>query len=124
MKIKLENKEIELVDVWFNYLYPYLVRFSLKNGISIEWKNHIILIPKDIEEEFNMVLKDSLRELLFECYQEPTQKQRSKNSSRYQKIIFENKTYILNYRTDIVGIIGYGLDYLIKETTALSKPFL
>ncbi|WP_282143472.1 transporter [Cellulophaga baltica] len=116
MKLKLENKEIELVDVWFNYLYPYLIRFCLIKGIGIEWKNNIIHISKENQKDFSQVLGIALRELLFECYKEPTQKERSKNPSRYQKIEFEGRPYILNYRTDIVGIVGYAIDYLIKET--------
>ncbi|WP_418498790.1 transporter [Flagellimonas sp.] len=121
MKLKLENKEIELADVWVNYLYPYLIRFCLRKGIEIEWKNDTIFISKENQKDFNQVLRSVLRELLHECYKEPTHKERSKNSSRYQKIDFEGKIYILNYRTDIVGIVGYALDYLIKETIPIKE---
>lgn len=120
MKLKFENKEIELVDVWFNYLYPYLVRFSLNNNLGIEWKDEIIYIPEANQKDFNYLLNNILSELLDECYREPTQKEKSKNSSRYQKIDFQGKTYILNYRTDIVGIIAYALNYLIQESKMTS----
>jgi len=116
MKIKLENKEIELVDIWFSYLYPYLVRFCLKKKIGIEWKNNIIQISKENQADFNLFLKVILEELLNDCYKEPSHQDRSKHSSRYQKIEFRDKVYLLNYRTDIVGIIGYALNYLIYET--------
>ena len=121
MKIKLENKEIELVDIWFKYLYSYLVRFFVSNNLGIEWKNDIIFVPKEIQPKFNIMLTEVLQQLLTECYKEPTQKERSKNSSRYQKIVFKGVTYILNYRTDIIGIIGYALDYLVNETKPIEE---
>jgi hypothetical protein len=116
MKIKLENKEIQLTELCFNYLFPSLVRFCLSKQISIEWKNDTILIPKKDQGEFNKMLEEVLQQLLVECYREPTHKERSKHSTRYQKVEFRGDIYVLNYRTDIVGIIGYALDYLISET--------
>lgn len=116
MKLILKNKEIELVDVWFNYLYSYLIRFCVSHNLGIEWKNDKIFIEKHIQPKFNIMLEEALQQLLSECYKEPSQKDRSKNSSRYQKINFKGTTYILNYRTDIIGIVGYGLNYLISET--------
>ena len=53
-------------------------------------------------------------ELMAECYKEPTQRQRTKHSTRFEKVFFKNKKYILNYVTDIVGIIGYWLIYMIN----------
>ncbi len=116
MKIKLEAKTVELTELWFEYLFPYLVRFSIRNQLSIELKNKGILIPIELQPKFNEMLEEILMQLLSECYKEPTQKERSKNSSRYQKIDFKGVIYVLNYRTDIVGKIGYGLNYLIEET--------
>ena len=121
MKIKVENKEIELVEVWYKYLYSNLIRFCISNNLGIEWKNDVIFITKETQPKFNIMLEESLQELLTECYSEPTQKERSKNSSRYQKIDFKGITYILNYRTDIVGIIGYALNYLINETRPMEE---
>lgn len=116
MKLKFEDKEIELVDVWFKYLYPYLVRFSIRKKIGIEWRNDTIFISDKNRNDFLEMLELVLEELLSDCYGEPTQKERSKHSSRYQKIEFKGKVFILNYRTDIVGILGYALNYLISES--------
>ncbi len=91
MKIKLETKVIELTELWFDYLFPYLVRFCISNNLGIEWKNEIIFISKENQKGFNEGLKKVLKELLFECYIEPTQKARSKNSSRYIKIDLRGK---------------------------------
>jgi hypothetical protein len=121
MKIKTEDKEIELVEVWFKYLYSYLIRFCISNNLGIEWKNDIIFISKENQPKFKIMLEESLQHLLSDCYREPTQKERTKNSSRYQKIDFKGVTYFLNYRTDIIGIIGYALDYLIKETKPIKE---
>jgi len=115
MILKLKNKDIELTDIWFKYLYPSLVRFSITKNISIEWKNELIEIPEQHTKALIMLLEKNLIELLNECYTIPTQKQRSKNSSRYKKINFEKKEYVVNYRTDVVGIVCYGLNYLIEE---------
>jgi hypothetical protein len=57
-----------------------------------------------------------------ECYVEPTQKQLSKYSSRYRKIPYYDKILNLNYRTDIIGIIGYGLYFLILEFKSDELP--
>ena len=121
MKIKTEDKEIELVEVWFKYLYSYLIRFCISNNLGIEWKKDIIFISKEMQPKFNIMLEESLQQLLTECYREPTQKERSKNSSRYQKIEFNGIIYVLNYRTDVIGIIGYALNYLINETKPMDE---
>jgi hypothetical protein len=113
MILKLENKKIELYSVWYEYLYPYLVRFTIRNKIRDQWKNDFITIPIEYQEEFNKMLENVLDELLEECYIEPNQRQRTRHPGAFQKIEFKEKLYVLNYRTDIVGIIGYGLHYLI-----------
>jgi hypothetical protein len=116
MRIKLENKEIVLQDNWFKFLYPYLIRFCVKNQIDREWKNDIILVQSNKQQEFNHILMTALEDLLKDCYNEPSHKERSKYSSRYKKITLNNQEYVLNYRTDLVGILGYAIDYLITET--------
>ena len=70
-------------------------------------KNKDILSPW---EKYDL----GLEELMTECYKEPTQRQRTKHSTRFEKVFFKNKKYILNYVTDIVGIIGYWLIYMIN----------
>lgn len=115
MILCFEDKKVELVDVWFKYLYSYLIRFCISKKIGIEWKNDIICIPNIYKQDFIILLKKIFEELMNECYVEPTQKQLSKNSSRYKKVTYYDRMFRLNYRTDIVGIIGYGLHYLIME---------
>lgn len=115
MKIKLENFEIELENLWYLYLYSSLLRFSIAKGISTEWKNDVIVIDKSNKDDFIVMVKNVLSQLISECYKEPSQKEKSKHSSRFQKIIFEENEYIINYRTDVIGKIIFGLNYLMNK---------
>ena len=96
--------------------YPYLLRFSIKHSIdrTIWDTKNVVYIPEDKKEELKMILEYIFEELMAECYKEPTQRQRTKHSTRFEKVFFKNKKYILNYVTDIVGIIGYRLIYMIN----------
>ena len=116
MFLKCNDIKIELHPVVWKYLYPYLLRFSIKH--SIDWTiwdiKNVVYIPKDKKEELKMMLEYIFEELMAECYKEPTQRQRTKNSTRFEKVFFKNRKYTLNYVTDIVGIIGYNLMYMIN----------
>ena len=68
------------------------------------------------------MLEYIFEELMVECYKEPTQRQRTKHSTRFEKVFFKNKKYILNYVTDIVGIIGYWLIY--DKHFVLTQPVI
>lgn len=113
------NKKIELNSVVWEYMYPYFLRFSIKH--NIDWTiwntKNIVFIPIEKKKELIFMLENIFEELMEECYNEPTQRQITKHSSRFEKIIFKEKTYILNYATDIIGIIGYRLSYIIEEIT-------
>ena len=100
----------------WEYLYPYLLRFSIKHNIDWTiWKTKdVVYIPEDKKEELISMLEYIFEELMAECYKEPTQRQRTKHSTRFEKVFLKNKKYILNYVTDIVGIIGYWLIYMIN----------
>jgi len=117
MILKFEDKEIELYSTWYEYLYPYLIRFSLKHNVDMNlWsKKNIIYISNENRKSFVKMLENVFEELMKECYIEPTHKQRSKYSTRYQKIEYKGKVYVLDYRTNIVGKIGYALNFLIND---------
>ena len=116
MFLKCNDIKIELHPVVWKYLYPYLLRFSIKH--NIDWTiwdtKNVVYIPEDKKEELKMMLEYIFEELMAECYKEPTQRQRTKNSTRFEKVFFKNRKYTLNYVTDIVGIIGYNLMYMIN----------
>ena len=116
MFLKCNDKKIELHPIVWEYLYPYFLRFSIKHNIDWTiWKTKdVVYIPEDKKEELIFMLEYIFEELIAECYKEPTQRQRTKHSTRFEKVFFKNKKYILNYVTDIVGIIGYWLIYMIN----------
>jgi len=117
MKIKkILYKEDQLIyDVIFDYFHSYLVRFCYKNKIDY-LSNDIIILEQKHLLEFKDVVYEALKQLIEECYEEPSHKQRSKYGSRYQKIFINDKQYVVNYRTDYLGILMYGLHYLLTWT--------
>ena len=116
MFLKCDDKKIELHPTVWEYLYPYLLRFSIKHNIDWTiWKaKDVVYIPEDKREELIFMLEYIFEELMVECYKEPTQRQRTKHSTRFENVVFKDKKYILNYVTDIIGIIGYRLIYMIN----------
>ena len=68
------------------------------------------------------MLEYIFEELMVECYKEPTQRQRTKHSTRFENVVFKDKKYILNYVTDIIGIIGYWLIY--DKHFVLTQPVI
>jgi len=114
MKLRLLNKEIELTEIRYKYLYSYLLRFCLKNNIYKEWNGEIITIPMNLESEFRRLIEIALLDLLESCYKEPSLKEIMKYPNRFEKITIKNELYIINYRTDMVGIIAFGLYHIYR----------
>lgn len=111
-KIKYKEDEFKY-PIIFDYFYPVLVRFGEKN--KIEYLNTEIFELEEIHlKEFAIVVKKALVELLEECYQEPSHKDRSKYSGRYEKIYVDGVKYVVDYRKDYIGKILYGLNYLLN----------
>ncbi len=75
--------------VIFDYFHSYLVRFCHRNEIEYLSSDNLSEESAHLLE-FRKVVYKALKELVSECYIEPTIKQRSK--------------YVVNYRTDYVGI--------------------
>lgn len=111
------NKKIELYSPVYEYLYPYLVRFSLKYNVDKRlWsEKEIIYISDENRDSFIQMLEKIVDELLEDLYQEPTQRQRTRHPGYFQKIIYKEQKYVLNYTTDIIGKIAYKLIYIIQE---------
>lgn len=114
MKLVINNKEIVLDSRRLDYIYPYLIRFLVKNNIYDRTKEDFY-IPSNYKNPFIEMLENILLELLNECYVDPNQRQRTINPSRFQKINFKDKVYVLNYRTDIIGIYAYSIYDLIYQ---------
>ncbi len=114
-KIKFGEDEY-IYPVIFNYFHPFLVRFGAKNEIDYLTTDTFEL--KEIHlKKFAVVVKFALVELLEECYQEPSHKNRSKHPGRFEKIYVDDVKYVVDYRKDYIGKILYGLNYLLNWTT-------
>lgn len=117
MNIIINRELTELYHPLDKYLYPYVLRYSIRNKIPLDHDS--LPLPIELSQDFRDYLLVILNELLSECYTEPSLRQRTKNSSRYRKIEMAQKLYIVNYRNDLVGMIAFGIHSLINKITLL-----
>jgi hypothetical protein len=105
------NNKFEYPIFLFEYLEPYIEEFSKTSSLVISDE---LEIPETCLNEFTNLIKEVFRKLVITSYQSPNIKQRSKYSTRYQKLIFEGNEYVVDYRKDLAGKTLYALDYLIS----------
>jgi len=110
--LELDGHQMELRDVWLEYLKPYLLDFSGHH--KVEYTSCGLSVPFDEKEPLLHYLETALIDLLAVSYVAPTHEQASKYSSRYEKITVQGKVYKVNYRSDKTGIIAYGLWTIIN----------
>lgn len=116
-RLKIGQDTVESKGFLFDYLHSYLLRFAKRNKIPF---SESLEIPNHLLTDFSAMLETSLQDLLEDCYEEPTHKQRSKFPTRYQKINLKDKLYVVDYRKDIVGKIAYRIDALINRIKELN----
>ena len=123
MFLKFNDKKIELHSITWEYIYPYFLRFSIKHNIDWTiWKTkNVVYIPENRKEELISMLEDIFEELMEECYKEPTQRQRTKNSTRYENVFFKDKKY--DYIVDAIDLVTPKLD-LIEFATNSKIPII
>ncbi|MFT6335923.1 MAG: hypothetical protein ACJATI_002678 [Halioglobus sp.] len=110
-EIIIGQEKFEYPIFLFEYLHSYLFRFALESGL---FKGQETLdIPPNLILKARSLIGDGLRDLLTNLYEEPSHKKRSKYGSRYRKIQFEGKTYIVNFRTDPMGNTSYGISLVL-----------
>ncbi|MGJ1426265.1 hypothetical protein ACR79B_19915 [Sphingobacterium spiritivorum] len=102
------------------FCFLFFNLFLLENKISLDKRNGTSLNSSQISS-LNRKLECSLDELLKAGYEEPNQKQVPKFSSRYERIIYNQKEYILNYRTSEVGQLAFSIKVLIDSLEECSK---
>lgn len=120
-KIIYKGEEYNYPVFLFEYLNSYLFRFAINKEIFSASEE--IRIDDKLCAELIFVIEEALRELLENCYKEPSHKSRSQHASRYQKISLDNKLYIVDFRTNPVGNTAYGIHLLLnwlKQKKALS----
>jgi len=118
-KIKYKDDEYNYPVFLFEYLYSYLFRFAIKNEILTATED--LVINDDLCKELIGVLENALRDLLENCYVEPSHKSRSQHASRYQQIYLDGKLYIVDFRTNPVGNTAYGISLLLSWLSLKSK---
>lgn len=111
-KIVYNGEEYIYPVFLFEYLYSYLFRFAINKKIFSASEE--IRINDELCTELILVIEEALRELLKNCYIEPSHKSRSQHASRYQKISLDNKLYLVDFRTDPVGNTAYGIHLLLN----------
>jgi hypothetical protein len=109
--IKNNDSEI-LIDCNLSYyLFSYFFIPILENkGIE----ENLFLENKDKIKNLYNVLEKYLKKILIEWYQEPSEKELQKHSTRYEKIKLDNKIYKINYRMFEIGRLVY-LIYCILQ---------
>jgi len=109
--IKNNDSEI-LIDCNLSYyLFSYFFIPILENkGIE----ENLFLENKDKIKNLYNVLEKYLKNILIEWYQEPSEKELQKHSTRYEKIKLDNKIYKINYRMFEIGRLVY-LIYCILQ---------
>jgi hypothetical protein len=110
--IKNSNSEI-LIDCNLSYyLLSYFFIPLLENKDMV--KENLFLENKDKIKDLYNVLEKYLKKILNEWYQEPSEKELQKHSTRYEKIKVDNKIYKINYRMFEIGRLIY-LIYCILQ---------
>lgn len=109
--IKNNDSEI-LIDCNLSYyLFSYFFIPILENkGIE----ENLFLENKDKIKNLYNLLEKYLKKILIEWYQEPSEKELQKHSTRYEKIKLDNKIYKINYRMFEIGRLVY-LIYCILQ---------
>ncbi len=111
-EIVVNQERFEYPVFLFEYLNSYLFRFAIEYEIYEE--EDILNIPNNLLLKAKISVESGLRDLLENLYKEPSHKNRSKHGSRYRKILFEDKVYIVNFRTDPIGNTSYGIYVLLN----------
>ncbi|MCX8526464.1 hypothetical protein OF897_21355 [Chryseobacterium formosus] len=110
--IKNSNSEILIDDNLSYYLFPYFFVPLLENKDIIN--ENLFLNNKDKIKDLYDDLEKYLKKILIEWYQEPSEKELQKYSTRYERIKFDNKIYKINYRMFEIGRLVY-LIYCILQ---------
>ena len=117
-----EEQSLERHEVM--YLFSSLIRFNHNNEGSILRDGYKKLSGDSLAGLIKLV-DESRRELLDQCYEEPSARQRQKHPTFFEKLIIDDKKYVVNYTTSIVGRLIYTLsirlDFMAKAALEEGK---
>lgn len=124
--LKLQDEIYQLEDLEFSYIFSYLLRFDFKQQTTLLNAGSSSLIGDDLKH-FKESLTVALRELLSECYVAPNPKRRQKHPTYYEKFLFDDKRYVVDYTTSTVGRLMFTLRLrltLINKAIDSGQPLL
>ena len=96
------NQDFSLEPLEQRFLFPYLFRFALIVGLSAIEGPAVVIEEKD-RELLVVHLSEALRALLQDGYEPPLPRQRQKHPSYFEKFLFDNQKYVVNYTTSPPG---------------------
>ena len=111
-EIQVGQNKFEYPVFLFEYLHSYLFRFAIAHNLYTGQST--LYIPSELLPNAKSVVANSLRDLFKKLYQEPSHEKRSKYGSRYKKIRFDEKVWVVNFRTDPLGNTAYGIYVLLN----------
>ena len=97
----------------FNYLYPTLFKFNSMFGLDIFASNETVLNEKKLIELFSLI-ENVLEEIIKTNYNPPDLNKMSKYPGRFEKFIFKNRSYIVDYTFSSTGRLMYTLYLRLK----------
>ncbi|MXS71923.1 hypothetical protein GSF70_11920 [Flavobacteriaceae bacterium W22] len=103
--IKNSISEILIDSNMSYYMFSFYFILFLENEDKV--KEDLFLDNKDKIKNLYDVLEKYLKKILVEWYQEPSEKEFQKHSTRYEKIVLNKKTYKINYRMSEIGKLAY-----------------
>lgn len=112
------KKSWELQKFESDFLYSYFLRFSTKNNLELFEKRKIVLSKRKLMI-FRECFFQALEDLVNDCYEEPSIRQRQKHSLAMRKVVFENRMLTVNYRTSLVGTLIFYLNCRLDDIDKL-----
>jgi hypothetical protein len=96
------GKETLIDEVSYKYLYPVFYVLNYQFNLEIENNKPIFLSDNMLLILYERI-SDQLSFLLETCYQDPIQSEIKKRPSWYEKFVYMEKTYEVNYTTSGIG---------------------
>ncbi len=94
----------------FNYLYRDIFDYAISNKLDIWTENKLSLEEEHLNDLIN-ISESVMQNLLDKYYEEPTERQKSKNSGRYMRIVLNEIKYTVDYRLSPIGREIVGINY-------------
>ena len=100
-----EREEWVLEERETMYIYSYLFLFSQKYDLLL-FENEVLL-RGELLQHLSQYIAKSLEVLLNDLYRKPDENSIRKHPTRYERFIFNNEKYTVNYTTSISGRLMY-----------------